>query len=72
VERLLADDFLFFVARALRPAELFFLPNAVPEKTREIRTNRIKTNRRDLGEWKCRVIRPKYLSFEGMHSPHGE
>src|SRR6185369_4366819 len=40
VARLLAEAFLFFVARALRPAEDFFLPNAVPEKTREIRTNR--------------------------------
>jgi hypothetical protein len=28
--------------------------------------NRIKTSRRDFGEWKCRVIRPNYLSFLGI------
>src|SRR6185369_2160189 len=56
VERFLADVFLPFVARALRPEELFFLPKAVPEKTRQIKMNATKTSRRDLGEWKCRVI----------------
>ena len=32
----------------------------------------MKTNRRDLGEWKCRVIRLKYLSFLGITHHKGE
>src|SRR5829696_3898446 len=49
-ERFRAVAFLLFEERALRPEACFFLPKAVPEKTRQIRINAIKTRRCDLGE----------------------
>ena len=69
--RCLAEAFLPFWARALRPAEDRFFPKAVPEIQSAKRINRMKTNRWGRRELNLGVIRASYLSFRDC-SPGGE